>query len=74
MFKIAEIKPKGVAKMVVYYDRHADRNPYRVYLEWKEQTPHGLANRRKMINRYADLFSEAAEMNQYAFQHNEERR
>ena len=74
MTKIAEIQPKGVAKMIVYYDKSVTRNPYKVFLKWKELTPHGLADRSRMIKRYADLSSAATVLSEYAFQHNEEGR
>lgn len=74
MTKIAEIQPKGVAKMAIYYDEKASVNPYRVFLHFNELTPYGLMKKRHQLNRYADLASAAYEMTQYAIQNNEERR
>lgn len=74
MKKIAHLSPRGVAEMVIYYDEKADRNPYRVYLEWNEITDRGLMPRRRQIVRYADLLSAVYEMHEYAKQHNEDRR
>lgn len=74
MTKIAEIRPSGVPKMVVYYDDKAKNNPYRIYAEGYELTNYGLRKRRKQVNRYADLFSCALAMTQYAKEHNEEKR
>lgn len=74
MTKIAEIQPKGVVKMVVYYDSKAKNNPYRIYAEGYELSNYGLKKRRKQVNRYSDLLSCALVMAQYAKEHNEEGR
>ena len=74
MTKIASISPKGVPHMVVYYDKEAKQNPYRVYLEWCEAGEHGNRQRKKQIMRYADLGSCGALIAQYAIRHNEEGR
>lgn len=75
MKKIAEIHPAGVPAMVVYYDNEVKVNPYRVYHEWYEYIPgEGCRERVKQVVRYADLYSCAYAMADYARQHNEEGR
>lgn len=74
MKKIAYISPKGIPSLVVYYDEKAQRNPYRVYQEWNELTQYGIRERRKQIDRYADLNSCGAIIAEYAARHNEEGR
>ena len=74
MKKIAEINPKGVSAMTVYYDSKAETNPYRVYYEWYAPSPEGLRKRTKQIARYSDLYSCARLMADYVGQNNEERR
>lgn len=74
MKKIAEIQPKGVARMTIYYDNKTSVNPYRVYLEWMELGHYGLSERRRQVVRYANLASAAAQLAQYATQHDEEGR
>ena len=74
MTKVAMIQPKGKPTMVVYYDEKATTNPYRVYLEWKELIAYGLRQRKKQVDRYADLNSCGLLIAQYAAENNEEGR
>ena len=74
MKKIAEIKPSRAKNMTVYYDKAAKVNPYRIYLEWMEPTPHGLMPRKQQYDRFADLASAAYEIWQYGLKYNEDRR
>ena len=74
MIKVAEISPKRAPRMTVYYDKTAKRNPYRVYLEWMEPTPHGLVARKRQQSRFADFASAIWDMPKYALEHNEDRR
>lgn len=74
MNKIGEIKPYGVAKMTVYYDKKAKQNPYKVYTEWSGYTLKGYREQKRMVEKYADLYSCVAVMAQYAMEHNEEGR
>lgn len=75
MKKIGEIAPAKGPKMVIYYDDKVKVNPYRVYLVWEEMTEHGWpAQRRKQIDRYADLLSCGILMMEHIRKHNEEGR
>lgn len=74
MKKIAEIKPSRAKNMTVYYDNAAKVNPYRVYLEWLEPTPHGLMPRRQQYARFSDLASAGYMMAEYGLKYNEDRR
>lgn len=70
MTKIGSIHAAGHPVMVIYYDDKADRNPYRVCLEWYEAG----RKKRKQIERYADLNSCGEVMLNYTRIHNEEKR
>lgn len=74
MKKIAEIHPYRGGKMIVCYDNKTNTNPYRVYLVWYSPSPLGLREHKKLVNRYADLYSCALLMADHAREHNEEGR
>jgi hypothetical protein len=75
MTKIGYISPNGVHTLCIYYDAKAKKNPYRVYLEWKEVSgPYDLRSRRKMVAQYADLYSCAFVLLGWCKEHNEEGR
>ena len=60
--------------MVIYYDSKDEHNPYKVVSEWNELTTAGIRRRRRMVAKYADLFSCVVQLYQYTMAHNEERR
>ena len=74
MTKIGRISPYRYADMTIYYDDKAQRNPYRVYLEWRELGQYGVTKRKRQVERYADLHSCMELLYQYVQGHNEEGR
>jgi len=67
MKKIGELNALA-AHFVIYYD-NADRNHYKIYQKWWNQGWH-----KKLIEKYADLFSCTVWINNYISQHNEDGR
>ena len=74
MKKIGELSPKNAPTITIYYDDKAKLNPYRVYKVWNELAVYGVRTRRKMIAKYADLYSCAFVLLGYAKEYNEEGR
>ena len=76
MTKIGSISPVNSPDMVIYYDDKAQRNPYRLYLEWRELGPegYGITKRRRQLERYADLLSCMEMIHNYVKAHNEDGR
>lgn len=69
-YKIAEVNPvKLHGRFTVYYDENAKVNPYYLYHEWNDPRHH-----KKLVQRYADLFSCSCVIHQYIGEHNEESR
>lgn len=68
MKKIGELHTKA-AYFVLYYDESAKYNPYRLYQKWYDAGWH-----KKLIEKYADLYSCTIWINNFVAQHNEERR
>lgn len=76
MKKIGMIQPTGLPMMTIYYDDKAKTNPYRVYKEYYElgECGYGLTKRKKLINKYGNLYSCICEMNKYIAENDEEKR
>ena len=69
MKKIGMLDTKK-AYFEIYYDEKAKTNPYRLYNKyWKTDRWH-----RKLIEKYADLYSCTIWLNNYVANHNEESR
>lgn len=68
MTKIGFIQAAGKPEMTIYYDKKATVNPYRVYIEWYDGTRH-----KKLLAKYADLFSCGCMVQRYTEMYNEER-
>ncbi len=69
MYKIGELKAKG-AHFVLYYDQNAIFNPYKIYNQYFLNG----RKRRKLLQRYANLFSCTIYINDYVRCHDEEDR
>lgn len=71
MKKIGELITKKV-RFEVYYDDKARFNPYRVYQRYWSVSTHTW--HRKMLDKYADLYSCTILINEYVKDNNEEER
>lgn len=67
MKKIGELNALA-GSFVIYYDE-ADRNHYKLYQKWYDRGWH-----RKLIEKYADLFSCIIWINNFIQMHNEDGR
>ena len=80
MKKIAEVHPYGKPVMAVYYFPEKQGNRYGVYKEWTEYfdpKEYGMirsAKHKRLVARYANLYSCMAVMAEYIRNNDEEKR
>ena len=71
-YKIGELNALACTFEIIY--DVTGPNHYRLYRRWNEIGPYGLVRHRRLIEKYADLFSVTIWINEFIKNHNEDRR